>query len=291
MVSKRSVCAWPAPAKLNLFLHITGQRTDGYHELQTLFQLLDWGDEVIIEPCDEPEIRRPRASYAVPESEDLVVKAALMLQAESSCRSGARIEVKKHIPQGAGLGGGSSDAATVLLVLNRLWACGLGLDELAEIGARLGADVPVFIRGHSAIGTGLGDVLQAVGLGDRFYILVFPGFPISTRHVFMHEDLPRKSSTISLAEALAGAGRNDCEVVVKKQYPQLEQMLKYLEQWGVVRMSGTGSTFFIDMPDEKTAMSAAQAIKCRYNVRAVRGVDRSPLHKLLDSDGISAYKI
>jgi 4-diphosphocytidyl-2-C-methyl-D-erythritol kinase len=283
--------AWPAPAKLNLFLHITGQRTDGYHELQTLFQLIDWGDEVVIKPCDKPEIRRPRASYGVPESEDLVVRAALMLQAETSCRCGAEIEVKKHIPQGAGLGGGSSNAATVLLVLNRLWGCGLDIDELAEIGARLGADVPVFIRGHSAIGTGLGDVLQAVDLGDRFYLLVFPGFPISTRHVFMHPDLPRKSLRISLAEALAGAGGNDCEVVVKKQYPQLEPMLKYLKPWGVARMSGTGSTFFIDMPDEKTAKSAAQAIKCRYNVRAVRGVDRSPLHKMMDSDVVSGFSI
>ena len=143
-MSNHSGNAWPAPAKLNLFLHITGQRTDGYHELQTLFQLLDWGDEVIIDPCDEPEIRRPHASYAVPEADDLVVRAALMLQAETSCRSGARIEVKKHIPQGAGLGGGSSDAATVLLVLNRLWGCGLDIDDLAEIGVRLGADVPVF---------------------------------------------------------------------------------------------------------------------------------------------------
>jgi 4-diphosphocytidyl-2-C-methyl-D-erythritol kinase len=289
-MSNQSRSAWPAPAKLNLFLHVIGQRPDGYHELQTLFQLLDWGDEVSIEPLDEPGIRRPRASYAVQEADDLVVRAARLLQAETSCRQGARIEVKKRIPAGSGLGGGSSDAATVLVVLNRLWGCGLDIDELASIGIRLGADVPVFVRGHSALASGLGDELQPVDLGDRYYLLVFPGFSISTGDVFMHPDLPRKSSKISLAEALKGAGRNDCEVVVNKQFPHLIQMLNDLEQWGVARMTGTGSTLFIRMSDEKTAKSTAQAIKCRYNVRAVRGVDRSPLHELLDSGGAGDLK-
>jgi 4-diphosphocytidyl-2-C-methyl-D-erythritol kinase len=176
------------------------------------------------------------------------------------------------------------------VVLNRLWGCGLDIDELASIGIRLGADVPVFVRGHSALASGLGDELQPVDLGDRYYLLVFPGFSISTGDVFMHPDLPRKSSKISLAEALAGAGRNDCEAVVKKQFPHLEQMLNDLEQWGVVRMTGTGSTLFISMPDEKSAKSTAQAMKCRYNVRAVRGVDRSPLHELLDSGGAGGFK-
>jgi 4-diphosphocytidyl-2-C-methyl-D-erythritol kinase len=289
-MSSKSRSAWPAPAKLNLFLHVTGQRADGYHELQTLFQLLDWGDEVSIEPLDEPGIKRPRALYAVQEADDLAVRAALLLQAETSCRQGARIEVKKRIPAGAGLGGGSSDAATVLMVLNRLWGCGLDVDELASIGIRLGADVPVFVRGHSALASGVGDELQSVDLGDRYYLLIFPGFSISTGGVFRHRDLPRESSKISLSEALAGAGRNDCEVVVKKQFPHLKQMLEDMEQWGAARMTGTGSTYFISMPDEKTAKSTAQAIKCRYNVRAVRGVNRSPLHKALDSGGAGGFK-
>ena len=288
-MSNKSRIAWPAPAKLNLFLHVTGQRPDGYHELQTLFQLLDWGDAVRIEPLDEPGITRPRASYAVQEADDLVIRAALLLQAETSCRQGARIEVIKNIPAGAGLGGGSSDAATVLVVLNRLWGCGLDVDELASIGVRLGADVPVFVRGHSALATGLGDELQSVDLGDRYYLLVFPGFSISTADVFMHPDLPRKSSKISLAEALSGAGRNDCEPVVKKQFPRLKRMLKELEQWGTARMTGTGSTLFVSMPDKKTAKSTAHAIECRYNVRAVRGVDRSPLHELLNSGGVGGF--
>jgi len=289
-MSNKPGCAWPAPAKLNLFLHVTGQRPDGYHELQTLFQLLDWGDEVSIEALDQPGIRRPRASYAVKEADDLVVRAALLLQAETSCRQGARIEVKKRIPAGAGLGGGSSDAATVLVVLNHLWGCGLDVDELASIGIRLGADVPVFVRGHSALASGVGDELQSVDLGDRYYLLVFPGFSISTGDVFRHPELPRKSSRIGLKDALAGAGRNDCEPVAIKQFPRLKQMLLDLEKWGPAHMTGTGSTLFISMPDEKTAKSTAQAIKCRYNVRAVRGVDRSPLHELLDSGGVGDLK-
>lgn len=284
-MSKKSRPAWPAPAKLNLFLHVTGRRADGFHQLQTLFQLLDWGDEIHIDPLDEPAISRPRAAYAVPEADDLVVRAALLLQAATACRQGARIEVIKRIPAGAGLGGGSSDAATVLLALNHLWGCGLGVDELASIGLRLGADVPVFVRGHSALAWGLGDELQPVDLGERYYVLVFPGFSISTGDVFSHPKLPRNSATITPVEALSGGGRNDCEAVVKMQFPQLQQMLEELQQWGALRMTGTGSTFFISMPDEKTAKSTAQAIKCRYNVRAVRGVDRSPLHGLLDSGG------
>ena len=288
-MSNKSRSTWPAPAKLNLFLHVIGQRPDGYHELQTLFQLLDWGDEVSIEPLVEPVITRPRASYAVREADDLVVRAARLLQAETSCRQGARIEVKKRIPAGAGLGGGSSDAATVLVVLNRLWGCGLNVNELASIGIRLGADVPVFVRGHSALALGLGDELQSVDLGARYYLLVFPGFSISTGDVFTHPDLPRKSSKISLAEALTGAGINDCEPVVQKQFPELKHLLRDLKQWGVPRMTGTGSTLFISMPDEKTAKRTAQAMKCRYNVRAVRGVDRSPLHELLDSGGVGGF--
>ncbi len=277
---------WPAPAKLNLFLHVTGRRSDGYHELQTLFQLLDWGDEVCIEVLNESVICRPSAAYPVAECDDLAVKAAMLLQAETSSSEGARIEVIKRIPVGAGLGGGSSDAATVMLVLNRLWGCGLDEDELASISLRLGADLPVFIRGRSALGTGVGDKLEPVDLGERHYLLILPEFSISTQAVFMDPGLPRNSARLDLPQALSGGGRNDCECVVMKQFPAFADMLHELRKLGDARMTGTGSAIFIGMPDEKTAMSAAEAIKCRYNVRAVRGVDRSPLHELLDSGGI-----
>jgi 4-diphosphocytidyl-2-C-methyl-D-erythritol kinase len=277
---------WPAPAKLNLFLHVLGQRQDGYHELQTLFQLLDWGDKIRIEVLDQPQISRPQASYPVTEADDLAVRAALLLQAETAGRQGARLEVIKRIPAGAGLGGGSSDAATVLVALNRLWGCGIHVDELASIGRRLGADVPVFVRGRSALGTGVGDKLCPVELGDRHYLLFTPEFSISTRAVFMDSDLPRKSASLSFEQALAGMGVNDCEIVVKKRFPVFADILRELQELGDARMTGTGSAIFIHMPDEKTAMSAAEQIKCRYNVRAVCGVDKSPLHELLDSGGI-----
>jgi len=275
---------WPAPAKLNLFLHIIGQRVDGYHELQTLFQLLDWGDELSIEPLDKTRISRPRADYPVAEADDLAVRAARLLQAETSCRLGARIEVHKRIPAGAGLGGASSDAATVLVALNQLWNCGLTIDELALIGVQLGADVPVFVRGQSALGAGVGEDLEAVSLGERHYLLLFPGILISTTEIFSDPALPRNSPRISLSQALSNEGRNDCERVVKKRYPAIARALGCLEEWGRSRMTGTGSTLFVAMADKKSAISAAKELKCRYNVRAVSGVDQSPLHVMLGSD-------
>jgi len=275
--------SWPAPAKINLFLHVLGRRQDGYHDIQTLFQLLDWGDEVHIRPASGALIARLPVSYDVPESEDLVVKAAKLLQSETGCRRGAEIGVTKRIPPGSGMGGGSSDAATVLLVLNRLWDCGLDLDQLACLGATLGADVPVFIQGRSAMAEGVGERLQAVSLGRRHYVLVFPGFSISTGEVFSDPLLPRVSGRISLPKALGGEGRNDCEAVVRKRFPAITQMLVALQEWGRPVMTGTGSGFFIPMHDKKTAMSAAKAMKTLYNVRAVQGVDRSCVHEKLDS--------
>ena len=285
-MTENHVKTWPAPAKLNLFLHVTGQRNDGYHNLQTMFQLLDWGDDVCVEVLDGPQISRPRAAYAVAEADDLAVRAALLLQAETSGRQGARIEVIKRIPTGAGLGGGSSDAATVLMVLNKLWECNLEQNELASIGLRLGADLPVFIRGCTALGTGIGDELYPVELGERHYLLIMPEFPISTRDVFTDPDLPRNSEKLSIGQALQGLGKNDCEAVVIKRFPAIASILEELRDLGDARMTGTGSAIFIAMSDEKSAMSAAEQIKCRYNVRAVRGVDRSPLHELLEPGGI-----
>ncbi len=272
---------WPAPAKLNLFLHVTGRRQDGYHDIQTLFQLIDLCDELHIEVTDSADIMRPDSGYGVSEQEDLVVRAAKLLQAETRTRAGARIKVHKRIPLGAGLGGGSSDAATTLLVLNDLWQCKLGLADLARLGAALGADIPVFIHGRTALASGVGDQLVPVDLGQRHYLLVFNQRCISTAEVFRHPQLARNSSPISLASALAGAGRNDCEAVVLKLYPEFESVLGELAAWGTPRMTGTGSCIFLPMSDEKAAKSAAREINCRYNVRAVRGLDRSPAHDTL----------
>lgn len=276
---------WPAPAKLNLFLHVTGRRVDGYHELQTLFQLLDWGDELFIEPREDSRIARAGDDYGVPDEDDLAVRAARLLQTESGCGQGAEIRVNKVVPLGSGMGGGSSDAATVLLVLNHLWRCGLGLSDLSELGARLGADVPVFVQGHSALATGIGDELSPVDLGERHYVLVFPGVSVPTPVVFRDADLKRDSDILGLEDVLAGVGRNDCEPVVRRRFPEMDKAFRQLADWGHPKMTGTGSGLFLEVPDRGCAESTARQIKNLYNSRAVRGVDRSPLHEKLYTGG------
>jgi 4-diphosphocytidyl-2-C-methyl-D-erythritol kinase len=284
-MADRMADSWPAPAKLNLFLHVTGRRDDGYHELQTLFQILEWGDEVRIRPDRSGRLRRVGADYGVPEDADLVVRAARLLQAETGATGGAELEVVKRVPIGSGLGGGSSDAATVLLVLNRAWGCGLNEDELVELGVRLGADVPVFVRGTSAIGSGIGERLESVRLGERHYVLVFPGFPVATAEVFGDAALRRDAPLLTVPECLAATGSNDCEPVVRRRYPEMDQALRALARWGQPSMTGTGSGIFIPMPSQEAAIRSAREIKNLYNSRAVQGVDRSPLHRRLDAEG------
>ena len=189
---------WPAPAKLNLFLHVNGQRPDGYHELQTLFQLLDWGDELRITVNQSGRISRNCNIDDIPEADDICVLAARLLQAQCNVQQGAHIELKKRIPMGAGLGGGSSDAATVLHALNQLWCCGLTRQQLADTGLELGADVPVFVHGHSALAEGRGEKLRPVSLGQRFYLLIFPEISISTAEIFHHPQLKRDSSRFDI---------------------------------------------------------------------------------------------
>lgn len=274
--------AWPAPAKLNLFLHVLGRRDDGYHEIQTLFQLIDLRDELTFDLQRGAGITRHGAAYDVPESDDLVVRAARLLQGEAGVRSGVRIRVDKQIPLGGGLGGGSSDAATTLLVLNALWNCGLSLDELAMLGRKLGADVPVFVRGRSAWGRGVGEELTPVALGIRHYVLVFNPYPVSTAAVFAHPDLKRDSKTLPVTRDAPEVGRNDCEPVVVKMRPELGALMEELASWGTPHLTGTGSCIFLAMDDENAAVETALRMKCRYNVRAVRGLDRSPVHEMLD---------
>lgn len=275
------ILSWPAPAKINLFLHVLGRRSDGYHEIQTLFQLIDWCDELQFEVQSSRDISRHESAYAVPESDDLAVRAAKLLQAETGARRGVRIRVNKRVPLGAGLGGGSSNAATTLVVLNTLWECGLSLNELAHLAKALGADVPVFIKGRTALAAGIGEELKPVNLGQRHYVLVFNPYPISTAAVFSHPDLVRDSAAIVLDEDSIRAGRNDCESVVIKMRPEFGALMAELAPWGEPRMTGTGSCIFLPMPDEKTAARTALEMKCRYNVRAVRGLDQSPLHEML----------
>ena len=272
---------WPAPAKLNLFLHITGQRPDGYHNLQTLFQLLDWGDELCFTINDSGKISRSCNIEGIPEAEDICMRAAKLLQDRCNVANGVHIDLQKNIPMGAGLGGGSSDAATVLVALNQLWSCSQSQQQLAEMGLQLGADVPVFVHGHSAFAQGRGEKLEAVSLGPRYYLLVFPGFAVSTAQVFQHPGLKRDSKPVDMASAGLQPGRNDCEAVVMAMQPELKLMMQDLRAWGDVRMSGTGSTLFLSFANKKAAIDAASELKCRYNVRPVAGVDISSLLKIL----------
>lgn len=280
----RERAAWPAPAKLNLFLRILGRRPDGLHELQTVFQLLDWGDELLIEPTGEAVIMRLAEIDGVPPEQDLSLRAARLLQAECEVGQGARIQVRKRIPQGAGLGGASSDAATVLVALNHLWGCGLAPGELAELGLRLGADVPLFVLGHSAWAEGVGERLTPVSLGRRYYVLVFPGLHVSTAAIFADPELPRHSAPLDPAatpdfDALG----NDCAAVVLQRYPQLRELASELTAHGRPRMTGTGSTLFLRAASPAQAAQLTTSLKSRYNVRAVGGVDRSPLLQRLAS--------
>lgn len=268
---------WPAPAKLNLFLHITGRHPDGYHDLQTLFQILDWGDELRFSINDSGQISRSCNIEGISEADDICVRAAHLLKARFDVQKGVHIDLVKRIPMGAGLGGGSSDAATVLLALNQLWSLGLTRQQLADLGLELGADVPVFVHGRSALGEGRGEKLQAVTLGPRFYVLVFPEISISTAEVFRHPQLKRDSEVMDMSLASLESGRNDCEPVVMKMYPELKEIMQDLSSWGQPHMSGTGSTIFLQFDDKKTAISTASELKCRYNVRPVGGVDQSLL--------------
>lgn len=269
--------SWPAPAKINLFLRITGRQASGFHDLQTLFQILDWGDELRFVIDDSGQISRHCNIEGIPEHEDICVRAAKKLQHHAGISQGAHIDLIKQIPMGSGLGGGSSDAATTLLALNRLWSCGLNRQQLAGIGLELGADVPVFVNGHSAFAQGRGEQLDAVSLGKQFYLLVFPDLGISTAEVFQHPQLKRNSRFLHWAELKNTRPRNDCLDVVLLLYPELISLVNELQKYGEPRMSGTGSTFFLQFDSKNAANRAASNLKCRYNVRVVGGVDVSPL--------------
>lgn len=269
--------AWPAPAKLNLFLHITGRGADGYHDLQTLFQLLDWGDELYFQVNEDGVVGRSNDLEGVPQARDICIRAAQLLKTHCDVKKGVQIELIKRTPMGAGLGGGSSDAATVLVALNHLWSCGLTQQQLAQLGLELGADVPVFVNGYSAWAEGRGEKLQAVSLGERYYVLVFPSLSISTAEVFGQPILKRDSKPMALTTESLQPGRNDCENTVLQMYPELKKVIRDMSIWGHPRMSGTGSTFFLAFGKKKNAKKAASELECRYNVRLVSGVDRSGL--------------
>lgn len=277
--------AWPAPAKLNLFLHVVGRRDDGYHLLQSVFRLIDLCDELRFAPRGDGEVRRPEGPTGVAESEDLAVRAARALQAASGSRAGVDISVRKRIPMGGGLGGGSSDAATTLAVLNRLWGLDFAHERLAEIGVRLGADVPFFLGGSNAFVEGIGERLTPIALPAAWYVVVVPPVAVPTRDVFAASDLTRSTPAVKIQgfpagyerTGLAGYGRNDLEPVVIRRYLEVQRALEWLQGHGAARMSGSGACVFAEFPTEREARAVASRVPAGMVGMAVRGLDRHPL--------------
>ena len=272
---------WPAPAKLNLFLHVTGRRTDGYHDLQTLFQLVDLADEVEIGVRADGRIERSRGAAGVNPEDDLVVRAARALKAATGSGLGADLAVLKRIPLGGGLGGGSSDAATTLLALNRLWGCQLAVAELADLGLPLGADVPVFIQGFSAWAEGVGERLTPVELPQRWYVIVHPNVHVSTARVFQSPELTRNSPLITIRALFESGGRNDCEPVVRAQVPEVAEALDWLGQFGPAFLTGTGACVFTPCAEAAAAQSLAARVPQRWKSYVARGLNTSPVHERL----------
>lgn len=263
-----------APAKINLCLLITGRRPDGYHDLQTAFQMLDICDTLSFELSDQLSVE---SNIDLPVQTNLVYLAAKLLQEFSSTKQGATIHLDKFLPMGAGLGGGSSDAATTLLGLNRLWNLNISAEELMRLGRQLGADVPVFVFAQSAWGEGIGEVLTPLVLKSSFYLIVSPNCHVDTARIFSHPELTRDSSTITIARFLEHGARNDCEIVVRELYPEVDEVLLWLNKWGPAKMTGTGSCVFLQFDSRLEAQSVAKQVPEQWTTFVAQGLDKSPV--------------
>ena len=277
---------WPAPAKINRFLHITGRRRDGYHLLQTVFQFLDVGDTVHLRVTADGTVRRTAALADVPEAADLTLRAARALQHASGTTLGVALRVTKRLPAGGGLGGGSSDAATALVALNHLWGCGFSEDRLAELGLGLGADVPVFVRGRSAWAEGVGERLWPLELDEPWYVVLVPECPVRTGELFQAPELTRNSPPITIPDFRAGAGTNVFEPVARARYPAVDQALRALAVDGEPRMSGSGGCVYLARPERAQAESTLRRCNAAgWHGFVARGLNRSPLHQQLAGAG------
>lgn len=274
---------WPAPAKLNLMLHITGRRADGYHELQTVFQFLDLCDELQFQISSNGQIHRAEGLSSINAEDDLVVRSARALQQKSGTAQGVNIRVRKRIPLGAGLGGGSSDAATTLHALNRLWQLGLDVDQLADIGLCMGADVPVFVHGFAAFAEGIGERLQPVSTDECWYLLITPDVHVSTAEIFSDPDLTRDCPAIKICDLSTTGWDNVCVPVVTRRYPEVDKALKLLGGFAEARMSGTGASVFAQFASKQQAEQVLTQLKTKadwtesWQVFICQGRNQSPL--------------
>jgi 4-diphosphocytidyl-2-C-methyl-D-erythritol kinase len=273
---------WPAPAKLNLFLRIVGRRPDGYHELQTVFRLLDWGDEIRLRVRQDGEVQRLTDVPGVPADTDLVVRAARLLQGHATPGAGVDVEVEKRIPMGGGLGGGSSDAATVLVALNRLWGADLDEDTLAELGRQLGADVPVFVRGRSAWAEGIGEKLRPLGLPQRWYVVLDPHEHVPTGALFQASELTRNAPPATISSFASGETvENAFAPVVRARHPRVAAALDWLDGFGRARLSGSGACVFLETDSVERAEAIAERCPARFTAHVAKGEDVSPLQVAL----------
>lgn len=271
----------PAPAKLNLFLHVTGVREDGYHNLQTIFQILDYSDEVSLSLRSDGLIRRCSGLTDISEDDDLIVRAARSLQKYTGTSLGANVGVEKRLPVGGGIGGGSSDAATTLLGLNKLWDCQLNQDELIALGAKLGADVPVFINGTSAWAEGIGDQLSELVLPERWYLVIHPGVFISTEKLFSSELLTRDKGILRMRVFPDAGSENVFEPIVRNQYPEVAKSLDWLDNYSPSRLTGTGSCLFASFETEVKAIAVLKKVPKRWNAFIAKAVNKSPVTEAL----------
>lgn len=274
---------WPAPAKLNLMLRIVGRRADGYHLLQTVFQFIDLCDWLTFYPEADGRVLLENPLPGVPEQDDLVVRAANLLKRHCGCKLGVRIKVDKNLPMGGGLGGGSSDAATVLVVLNILWQLRLSKSELMSLGLELGADVPIFVLGHAAWGEGVGECLEPISLPEPWVVLIKPDCHVDTKEIFCTKELTRDSKIITIDEFLAGDAKNDCLSVVVGRYGKVREAMSALSQFGDAKLTGTGACVFALFDDEADAKLAYSALLGKWNVYLSRIHVVSSLYKKLEA--------
>lgn len=267
----------PAPAKLNLFLLVTGRRADGYHLLQTLFRFIDLQDTLHFSLRDDGAVHRRNAVEGVAEAQDLCVRAARLLQRETGCALGVDITVDKRIPMGGGLGGGSSDAATTLLALNRLWSLGLPRQRLMELGLQLGADVPVFVFGENAFAEGVGERLQAYPLPEAWYVVLFPPVHVPTAEIFSHKDLTRDSDSIIIRALSKLHFRNDLQAVACSLYPEVARYIAELGKYGDAMMTGSGACVFAEYPSRGEAEAVLQRLPGEMRGVVAQGLARHPL--------------
>ena len=281
MKPRRKIWDWhstyPAPAKLNLFLHVVGRRADGYHLLQTVFRLIDHGDLLRFAPRAAGAVSLARPLPGVPPAADLAVRAARLLQAETGCRAGVEISVEKRLPMGGGLGGGSSDAATVLLALNHLWQLGLPRQRLQEIGLSLGADVPVFVYGRNAFAEGVGESLQAIDLPPSWFVVLEPPVAVPTAAIFSAPELRRDTAALHPADWYPGWGGNDLEPVVTARFPAVAEALEWLGQFGRAQMSGSGACVFAEFKRREAADAVLQHLPSGMRGWVAAGLDPHPL--------------